>query len=43
MNAPRGQRRDGAAPHGHWKTTTFVAGPRCDPLTAPFVRGGPIN
>lgn len=41
--APRGQRLIGAAPHGHWKTTTFVAGLRCDGLTAPFVLDGPIN
>lgn len=32
-----------AVPYGHWKTTTFVAGPRCDGLTAPFVIDGPIN
>ena len=30
-------------PYGHWKTTTFVAGLRCDGLTAPFVIDGPIN
>jgi len=32
-----------AVPYGHWKTTTFVAGLRCDGLTAPFVIDGPIN
>jgi hypothetical protein len=26
-----------AVPYGHWTTTTFVAGLRCDGLTAPFV------
>jgi hypothetical protein len=41
--APRGQRLDGAVPHGHWKTTIFVAGLRCDQLTAPCVRDGAIN
>ena len=41
--APRGQRLDGAAPYGHWKTTTFVAGLRHDGLVAPFVLDGPIN
>jgi hypothetical protein len=30
-------------PYGHWNTTTFVAGLRCDGLTAPFVIDGPIN
>ena len=41
--SPRGERLVGAVPYGHWKTTTFVAGPRCDGLTAPFVIDGPIN
>ncbi len=41
--APRGERLDGAAPFGHWKTTTFVAGLRQGGLTAPFVLDGPIN
>ncbi len=35
--APRGQRLDAAVPHGHWKTSTFVAGLRCDGIVAPFV------
>ena len=30
-------------PHGHWKTTTFVAGLRRDGIAAPFVLDGPIN
>ena len=30
-------------PHGHWKTTTFVAGLRLTGLVAPFVLDGPIN
>jgi hypothetical protein len=42
-----GARRDARGiarrPLGHWKTTTFVAGLRCDGLTAPFVIDGPIN
>jgi transposase len=41
--SPRGERLVGVVPYGHWKTTTFVAGPRCDGLTAPFVIDGPIN
>jgi transposase len=32
-----GQRLMGKTPHGHWKTTTFVAALRCDGVTAPFV------
>ncbi len=31
------------AAFGHWKTTTFLAGLRCDGLTAPCVFDGPIN
>ena len=30
-------------PHGHWKTTTFVAGLTTRSMVAPFVLGGPIN
>ena len=30
-------------PHGHWKTTTFVAALRADGLTAPMVVDGAIN
>ena len=33
----RGSRLIGRVPHGHWKTTTFVAGLRVDAVTAPFV------
>ena len=35
--ALRGERLPGAAPFGHWGTQTFVAGLRCDALTAPWV------
>ena len=41
--APRGQRLRVGIPHGHWKTTTFVAGLRNDGIVAPFVLDGPIN
>lgn len=41
--APRGERVVAAIPHGHWKTTTFVAGLRLDGLSAPLVLDGPIN
>lgn len=30
-------------PHGHWKTTTFVAGLRNSGKVAPMVLDGPIN
>ena len=30
-------------PHGHWKTTTFVAGLTPRGMIAPFVLSGPIN
>ena len=41
--APRGQRCIASAPHGHWKTTTFVAGLRHHQLTAPLVADGPMD
>ncbi|MFC6738979.1 IS630 family transposase [Methylobacterium tardum] len=41
--APRGERLRSGVPHGHWKTTTFVAGLRLSGLSAPFVLDGPIN
>ncbi|MDQ0523795.1 transposase [Methylobacterium gregans] len=40
---PRGERLRSPVPHGHWKTTTFVAGLRLSGITAPFVLDGPIN
>lgn len=39
----KGRRLRSAVPHGHWKTTTFVAGLRLTGLMAPFVLDGPIN
>ncbi|MGH1571859.1 IS630 family transposase [Methylobacterium sp. P31] len=39
----RGERLRSGVPHGHWKTTTFVAGLRLSGLAAPFVLDGPIN
>jgi transposase len=41
--APKGRRLRAAIPHGHWKTTTFVAGLRVTGMTAPLVFDGPIN
>jgi transposase len=41
--APRGERCVAAVPHGHWKTTTFIAGLRVDEITAPMVLDGPMD
>jgi transposase len=41
--ARRGRRVVAAVPHGHWKTTTFVAALRHDGLSAPCVFDGAIN
>ena len=40
---PRNRRLRGFAPHGRWRTMTFLAALRCDGLTAPCVFDGPIN
>lgn len=40
---PKGKRLRGFAPHGRWRTLTFVGALRCDRLTAPCVFNGPIN
>src|SRR3984893_15926437 len=40
---PKGRRLRCKAPFGHWMTQTFVAGLRCDKLTAPFVVNAPMN
>lgn len=39
----KGKRLKGYAPHGRWRTMTFIAALRCDRLTAPCVFDGPIN
>jgi transposase len=39
----RGKRLRSKAPFGHWKTQTFIAGLRCDALTAPFVIDAPMD
>lgn len=41
--APRGERLRSPIPHGHWRTTTFVAGPRLSGIDAPMVIDGPVN
>src|SRR5262249_27457174 len=40
---PSGTRLVMPVPHGHWETTTFVAGLRADGLIAPTVVAGAIN
>jgi transposase len=40
---PRGQRLVMAVPHGHWKTTTFVAALRADGMVAPTVIDGAVT
>jgi transposase len=39
----RGERLRSGVPHGHWKTTTLVAGLRRSGMVAPWVLDGPIN
>lgn len=39
----KGKPLRGFAPHGHWRTLTFLGALRCDRLTAPGVFDGPIN
>ena len=39
----RGERLVCKVPHGHWKTSTFVAGLRHNRVTAPFLLDGPMN
>lgn len=41
--AMKGERLRSGVPHGHWKTTTFVAGLRSTGIAAPFVLDGPID
>ena len=48
--APRGARLGSGrcaagprAPFGHWQTQTFIAGPGCDGLLAPWVLDGAMN
>jgi len=39
----KGERLRMGVPHGHWKTTTLVAGLRLSGIAAPFVLDGPID
>lgn len=40
---PRGERLVCKVPHGHWKTSTFVAALRHNRVTAPLLLDGPMN
>ena len=39
----RGQQLRSGIPHGHWLTTTFVAGLRLSGMSAPMVLDGPMT
>lgn len=39
----RGERLQADAPFGKWNTQTFIAGLRCDAITAPFVVDGAMD
>jgi transposase len=39
----RGEPLKAKVPHGHWRTTTFLAALRNNAVTAPLVLDGPIN
>lgn len=41
--ALQGRRLKARAPFGHWKTQTFIAGLRCDGLTAPWIIDRPMT
>jgi putative transposase len=41
--APLGERLIAKVPHGHWKTSTFIAALRCDRIEAPWILDGPVD
>lgn len=41
--APIGERLPGAVPFGHWLSQTFIAGLRCNGLTAPWLIEGAMD
>jgi transposase len=41
--APKGERCRAAIPHGHWNTTTFVAGLSLSGFCAPMLLDGPMD
>lgn len=40
---PRRERLVCKTPHGHWKTSTFIAGLRATGMSAPFLLEGPMD
>ena len=40
---PKGERLIAKAPHGNWKTMTFIGALRHDRIDAPWVIDGPVN
>lgn len=40
---PRGERCLSAVPHGHWRSSTFIAALRHEGLAAPFLVDGPVD
>ena len=40
---PSSERLVAAVPHGHWHTTTFIAGLKASGITAPLVLDGPMT
>jgi transposase len=41
--SPRGERLVASVPHGHWKTSTFIAGLRHDKIVASYIVDGAVN
>ena len=41
--SPCGERLVAAVPHGHWQTTTFIAGLKQNGIVAPLVLDGPMT
>ena len=41
--ARKGKRAVDYAPHGHWNTTTLIAGITCESAVAPMVLDGPMD
>jgi transposase len=39
----KGERCIASVPHGHWKTTTFIAGLRAGEVAAPWLLDGPMD
>lgn len=40
---PKGRRWVASVPHGHWRSSTFIAALRAERITAPFLIEGAVN